>query len=63
MIESISTQIISNLEAREETKQFIEGYVTAIASLLVDLQPDESKTLLEKAEKLTREGNLLLATK
>ena len=57
----IVTKIINSLKARGESSQFIEGYLTAIASSLTEMQQAESLLFLEKIIKLTEQGNLLLA--
>ena len=58
-----TTEIISNLQAREESKEFIEGYLAAIASSLTGMSSEESQAFLQKTLEKTSEGNFLRANK
>jgi len=56
---SATTQIINNLKDRGEFPQFIEGYLTAIASSLTEMNQSESLLFLNKIIKHTKRGTLL----
>jgi hypothetical protein len=59
----LTSEIINNLQARGESKEFIEGYLAAIASSLTGMSLEESHTFLQKTLEKTTEGNFLKANK